>query len=227
MAFALNLAGPCKHEATSSQRRWRMHWLSCRRCAHTPPPLPLAATPQNSTQGASPGFSPNLTARLPDGSVHSFSYTPPFIPANVPSSVRLALPGAFSAFDDLHIGLDGWPQYTLLSLGDCAAAAGPGVAGVAPAQPPSLPPMPSAAALLHQEAHSSNVGPLTGQAGPPAPPRIIIVTKNIYGQDMGYVAAIAAASLQYHAVLGVSRWCASAWAGCHWRWRTPLVRHLQ
>ena len=137
-------------------------------------------------QGAGEGFRPNVTARLPGGgggangggstgggATLAFEFTPPFVPANVPASVRLRAPGDFSTADDLEISVDGWPQFSLLSIADCAPLAG-GAAEAATA---------------------------AAAAGPQSSPDIVIVSKMLFGQDPSFVAAVVAASLAHHTSL--------------------------
>jgi hypothetical protein len=170
---------------------------------HSPRPPPCTHS-----QGAAQGFAPNATARLPDGSTARFVHTPPFIPGNVPSSLRLVLPGVFSDADELRVSLEGWPQYTLLPLADCAATpeAAPAAAAAAPpplSPPPPAPPQPAqplAPAAAPQQ-------PLAASAAP-RQLQVIVVSKMLYNQDMAFVGALVAASLEYHAALGVARWCA-------------------
>ena len=49
--------------------------------------------PERLPQGFTHDFAPNVTVKLPGGTRLAFQYTRPFIPGNVPASLRLRIPG--------------------------------------------------------------------------------------------------------------------------------------
>jgi len=214
--------GSCDWGQASMEQRVPSRESSCMLCFAPAPLSSLLSLYSQSliTKGSTSSFTPNVTALLRSGQRLSFTYTPPFVAANVPSSIRLQLPGTFSVTDDISVSLHGWPQYMMLSLGDCTATPDATAAWMPSATPPQQQQQAgsvqqqSGSQEQQQQQPDGQQQQLNSQRRQNQPP-VIIISKNIYNQDFNFVAALVAASLEYHTALGVTRWCAlfGQWVG--------------